>query len=85
MPGAATLAHALPHPLPDDANARLALFAIRRLGAHGLSDAHAVHAFMTRFDEGFRRPLVLMRAFMQENSPRPQRSRSPSRLAAAHA
>ena len=53
MPGAATLAHALPHPLPDDANARLALFAIRRLGAHGLSDAHAAHAFMTRFGEGF--------------------------------
>ena len=66
MPGAATLAHALPHPLPDDANARFALFAIRRLGAHGLSDAHAAHAFMTRFGEGFRRPLVLMRAFMHE-------------------
>lgn len=66
MPGTTTLAHALPHPLPDDANARLALFAIRRLGAHGLADAHAAHAFMTHFGEGFRRPLVLMRAFMHE-------------------
>lgn len=65
-PGLAALAHPLPHALPDDASARLALFAIRRLGAHGLNDAHAAHAFMTTFGEGFRRPLVLMRAFMQE-------------------
>ncbi|MGN6268915.1 MAG: DUF6628 family protein [Sphingomonas sp.] len=66
MPGSITLTQALPHPLPDDANARLALFAIRRLGAHGLSDAHVAHAFVMRFGEGFRRPLVLMRAFMHE-------------------
>ena len=65
MPGTA-LAHALPHPLPADASARLALFAIRRLGAHGLSDALAAHAFVTRFGEGFRRPLMLMRALMHE-------------------
>jgi hypothetical protein len=66
MPDPTAFAHPLPHALPDDANARLALFAIRRLGAHGLSDAHVAHAFMTSFGEGFRRPLVLMRAFMQE-------------------
>jgi len=64
--GPAAFAHPLPHALPDDANARLALFAIRRLGAHGLADAHVATAFVTRFGEGFRRPLVLMRAFMQE-------------------
>ena len=65
-PGAAALAYALPHALPADDNSRLALYAIRRLGAHGLADAHVARAFMTTFGEGFRRPLVLMRAFMQE-------------------
>ena len=66
MPDTAALANPLPHALPEDANARLALFAVRRLGAHGLSDAHVAHAFMTTFGEGFRRPLVLMRALMHE-------------------
>jgi hypothetical protein len=63
---AAALAHPLPNTLPEDDNARLALFAIRRLGAQGLNDALAAHCFMTTFGEGFRRPLLLMRAFMQE-------------------
>jgi len=66
MPGAAALVDPLPHALPDGANARLALFAIRRIGAHGLNDALAAHCFMTTFGEGFRRPLMLMRAFMHE-------------------
>jgi hypothetical protein len=52
--------------MPEDANTRLALFAIRRLGAHGLGDAHVAHAFVSRFGESFRRPLVLIRAFMHE-------------------
>ena len=65
-PASAAFAHQLPHALPDDANTRLALFAIRRLGAHGLHDAHVAHAFVTRFGEAFRRPLVLMRALMHE-------------------
>ncbi|HEU4961488.1 MAG TPA: DUF6628 family protein [Sphingomonas sp.] len=65
-PGAAALVDPLPHALPDEPNARLALFAIRRLGAHGLNDALAAHCFMTTFGEGFRRPLMLMRAFMHE-------------------
>lgn len=63
---AAAIAHPLPHILPEDDNTRLALFAIRRLGAHGLGDALAAHCFMTRFGSGFRRPLVLMRALMHE-------------------
>jgi hypothetical protein len=66
MSGAAALLHPLPHALPGNANTRLALFAIRRLGAQGLNDALAAHCFMTTFGEGFRRPLLLMRAFMQE-------------------
>lgn len=61
----ATLA-ALPHPLPGCANARVALFAIRRMGANGLADARAAHALFTAFGEAFRRPLLLMRALMAD-------------------
>jgi hypothetical protein len=57
---------ALPHAMPRCANARLALFAVRRMGANGLSDAHVAHAFVTAFGEGFRRPLVLIRALMAD-------------------
>ena len=56
----------LPHTLPHCQNARLALFAIRRMGAHGLADARASHAMFTAFGQGFRRPLVLMRTLMAE-------------------
>lgn len=57
---------ALPHGLPACSNARIALFAVRRMGAHGLADARAAHAMFTAFGEGFRRPLVLMRALMAD-------------------
>ena len=61
-----TTATALPHPLPACANARIALFAIRRMGAHGLADARAAHALFTAFGEQFRRPLTLLRAMMAD-------------------
>ena len=61
-----TLAEALPHALPACANARVALFAMRRMGAHGLADARAAHALFTAFGEGFRRPLTLLRALMAD-------------------
>lgn len=57
---------ALPHMLPACANARIALFAIRRMGAHGLADARAAHALFTAFGQGFRRPLILMRSLMAD-------------------
>lgn len=56
----------LPHALPACANARLALFALRRIGANGLADAGAAHAMFTAFGEGFRRPLILLRALMAD-------------------
>ena len=59
-------AAALPHALPSCRNAHIALFAIRRMGACGLSDAHVAHAFVGGFGESFRRPLILMRVFMAE-------------------
>lgn len=54
------------HPLPHDADARLLLFAFRRMGAHGLNDAQAADAMLHAFGTGFRRPLVLMRAMMAD-------------------
>ncbi|BCA57645.1 DUF6628 family protein [Sphingomonas sp. HMP6] len=60
------LAASLQGPLPADANARLALFAFRRMGAHGLNDAATSTMLMQAFGGSFRRPLVLMRAMMAD-------------------
>lgn len=61
-----TSLHPVPHPLPSCLNARLVLFAIRRMGAHGLDDARAAHSVFSAFGEGFRRPLMLLRALMTD-------------------
>lgn len=61
-----TFMSTLPHAMPASAGARLALFAFRRLGAHGLDDAAAARAMLAAFGPGFRRPLVLMRAMMAD-------------------
>lgn len=61
-----TVPASLPHMLPDDPNARLLIFAFRRMGAHGLNDAHAAQALMEGFGAGFRRPLMLLRAMMAD-------------------
>ncbi|VXD02640.1 DUF6628 family protein [Sphingomonas sp. 8AM] len=66
LPAPVLTASALPHPLPDCPNARVILFAMRRMGAHGLADARAAHGFFTSFGEAFRRPLLLMRALMAD-------------------
>lgn len=58
----------LPHPIPVEANARLLLFTMRRVAAHGLDDAHAAHAMLCAFGISFRRPLILLRALMAEAS-----------------
>ena len=56
----------LPNLLPHGADARLLLFAFRRMGAHGLHDAAAATAMLRAFGAGFRRPLVLLRAMMAD-------------------
>jgi hypothetical protein len=58
----------LPHAAPASSYRRLLLFAIRRMAAGGIFDAHAAHAFFTGFGVGYRRPLILLRAFMAELS-----------------
>jgi hypothetical protein len=51
----------LPRPAPIVAEQRLLLYAIRRMGAHGLNDAHAANALFGTFGRGYRRPLILLR------------------------
>jgi hypothetical protein len=63
VPAAATT---LPNPLPGCVNARIVLFVLRRMGAHGLGDAHAAQALLNVFGESFRRPLLLLRTFMAD-------------------
>ena len=53
-------------PLPGDQMQRLALFALRRMAAHGIRDAHAASMMINTFGINFRRPLVLLRAFITE-------------------
>ena len=56
----------VPHVAPTNPYARLLLFGIRRMAAGGIGDAHAAHSFFIGFGLGYRRPLVLLRAFMSE-------------------
>ncbi|WP_404712793.1 DUF6628 family protein [Sphingomonas sp. MMS24-J13] len=68
MKSAIPAATLLPHPAPISPYARLLLYGIRRMAAGGIDDAHAAHAFFTGFGLGYRRPLILTRAFMAEVS-----------------
>ena len=56
----------LPFPLPADRIERSVLFAVRRMAAHGVRDVSAAWLILALFSTGFRRPLVLLRAFMLE-------------------
>lgn len=66
--GATSTEQLLPLPAPDDRMQRLALFAVRRMAAHGVRDAYAANLLFSNFGINFRRPLVLLRAFMIELS-----------------
>lgn len=54
----------LPFAAPVSGAERLLLYAIRRMGAHGLHDAAAANALLNHFGLGFRRPLTLLRVFL---------------------
>lgn len=62
----AAAAAILPHALPSCANARIVLFAVRRMGANGLHDARAAQALLLAFGQEFRRPLLLLRNLMAD-------------------
>lgn len=53
-------------PAPQTRTERLIVYALRRIAAHGLNDAHAANALMGSFGMSYRRPLVLLRAYMAE-------------------
>jgi hypothetical protein len=56
----------LPLPLPEGHDTRTVLFAIRRMAAHGIRDVSAAWLMIDLYSTSFRRPLVLLRAFMLE-------------------
>jgi hypothetical protein len=56
----------LPLSLPDARSERTTLFAVRRMAAHGVGDVGAAWLLIDFYSTGFRRPLVLLRAFMLE-------------------
>jgi hypothetical protein len=62
------IAAALPFAAPVEPNRRLLLYCLRRMGAHGLHDAQAASAMLMAFGIAYRRPLVMLRAFLAETS-----------------
>lgn len=56
----------LPLPLPDDRTERVVLVSLRRMAAHGIRDASTALLMLDCFGARFRRPLVLLRAFVVE-------------------
>lgn len=63
----------LPLAMPRDPLQRLVLVAMRRMAAHGIHDAHAAMLFLRTFGIHFRKPLILLRAFMVELAQASQR------------
>jgi hypothetical protein len=55
-------------PLPEEEDDRALVLAIRRMATLGLRDASAALLIIGVFGAGFRRPLVLLRAFVLELS-----------------
>lgn len=64
----------LPLPLPEGHVERIVLVCIRRMAAHGIRDAQAALIAIDTFGVNFRRPLVLMRAYIVELAQISQRS-----------
>ena len=60
--------HILPHTAPSDQPTRIVLIAARRMAVHGLYDASAALLMVQAFGIHFRKPLVLLRAFLMETS-----------------
>jgi hypothetical protein len=63
-----TASAALPFAAPVEPSRRLLLYCLRRMGAHGLNDAHAANAMLGEFGMPYRRPLVMLRVFVQETA-----------------
>jgi hypothetical protein len=68
LPQSPDIAASLPFAAPADPNRRLLLYCLRRMGAHGLNDAHAANAMLGTFGMAYRRPLMMLRVFMSETA-----------------
>jgi hypothetical protein len=58
----------LPFAAPMVGTNQLLLYVIRRMGAHGLHDAAATNALLGVFGINYRRPMIMLRAFMAETA-----------------
>lgn len=61
-------ANPLPFAAPMVGTNQLLLYVIRRMGAHGLHDAAAANALLGAFGMAYRRPMIMLRAFMAETA-----------------
>jgi hypothetical protein len=68
QPSAPETASPLPFAAPVSEANRLLLYVIRRMGAHGLRDAAAANMLLGQFGMAYRRPLIMLRAFMAESA-----------------
>lgn len=62
------IANPLPFAAPMIGTNQLLLYVIRRMGAHGLHDAAATNALLGVFGMTYRRPMIMLRAFMAETA-----------------
>ena len=62
------IANPLPFAAPKIGTNQLLLYVIRRMGAHGLHDAAATNALLGVFGMTYRRPMIMLRAFMAETA-----------------
>jgi hypothetical protein len=67
-PNQPVIANPLPFAAPMVGTNQLLLYVIRRLGAHGLHDAAATNALLGVFGMNYRRPMIMLRAFMAETA-----------------
>ncbi len=65
-PAITEFAQPLPRAMPADADTRLFILAVRRMGVHGIDDAQIASHFMSAFGPAFRRPLITIRVMMTE-------------------
>ena len=62
------IANPLPFAAPMVGTNQLLLYIVRRMGAHGLHDAAATNALLGIFGMNYRRPMIMLRAFMAETA-----------------
>ena len=67
-PNQPALANPLPFAAPMVGTNPLLLYVVRRMGAHGLHDAAATYALLGVFGINYRRPMIMLRAFMAETA-----------------